>query len=243
MEIRFDQKTVVVSGAAHGIGRRIAERFSALGAKVFVCDILREKLLVYAGTGIVAEVVDLRDTGMALAWISRIEQQTGGAIDILVNNAGGPSGVRRRAIEEVSEDEWHLVFANNVDAAFSLIRAVVPSMKRRGAGRIVNISSTAGLGISRTGIQAYASAKHALIGLTRQIAHELGPYGITVNSIAPGVVPTWSTLEVEEERNLITTIPMRRLGTTEDIANAVLFISSAFASWVSGQVLVVNGGK
>jgi 3-oxoacyl-[acyl-carrier protein] reductase len=123
-------------------------------------------------------------------------------------------------------------------------------MKRAGYGRIVNISSGAGLGVSLTGIQAYASAKAGQIGLTRQLAHELGPFGITVNNVAPGFVlsnPTterqWDSYGPEGQRALVGRIALRRLGTPADIAHAVLFLASDFAGWITGQALPVDGGK
>jgi 3-oxoacyl-[acyl-carrier protein] reductase len=123
-------------------------------------------------------------------------------------------------------------------------------MKAATWGRIVNISSGAGLRVSLTGIQAYASAKSGLIGFTRQLAHELGPFGITVNCVAPGFVrsnPTterqWESYGEEGQRKLIESIAMRRLGRPEDIAHAVLFLSSEYASWITGQTLSVDGGR
>jgi 3-oxoacyl-[acyl-carrier protein] reductase len=123
-------------------------------------------------------------------------------------------------------------------------------MKKKGAGRIINISSGAGLGITLTGIQAYASAKAGQIGLTRQLAHELGPFGITVNNVAPGFVRSnpsterqWEAMGEQRQRQLIENIALKRLGSPQDIANAVLFFASELAGWVTGQVLSVDGGK
>ena len=146
-------------------------------------------------------------------------------------------------------EDWRRIFESNVDAAFCLARAVAPLMKEQGFGRIINISSGAGLRPSLTGIQAYAAAKHALIGLTRQLSLELGPHGVTVNSVAPGLVLSnpstrkqWASYSDEKQRAIIEGTHTRRLGEPEDIAAAVLFLASTSASWISGQVLSVDGG-
>ena len=169
---------------------------------------------------------------------------------MLVNNAGGVLGQVGQPLEDVSPEEWQAIFDVNTTGAFYTAQAVAPGMKEAGAGRIVNISSGAGLGVSKTGIQAYASAKAAQIGLTRQLAHELGPYGITVNNVAPGFVrsnPTterqWQAYGDEGQKRLIEGIALRRLGATADIANAVLFLASDYAGWISGVVLSVDGGR
>lgn len=155
-----------------------------------------------------------------------------------------------RPLEDISEDDWHAIFRVNVDGAFYFSQAAAPLMKARGSGRIVNISSGAGLGVSLTGIQAYASAKAAQIGLTRQLAHELGPFGITVNNVAPGFVrsnPTterqWGSYGEEGQRRLVEGIALKKLGTPDDIAHAVLFFASEYAGWITGQVLSVDGGS
>jgi 3-oxoacyl-[acyl-carrier protein] reductase len=250
MQIRFDGKTVVVSGAGHGFGRRIAETFVALGARVFGCDLSAAELAETAKAGVQTAVLDLTDRAAAERWITAIGQTAGGAVDVLVNNAGGVAGQEMRPIEEVPDSDWDRIFAVNIGAAFALSRAVAPGMKRAGSGRIVNISSGAGLAASLTGIQAYCSAKHAVVGLTRQLAHELGPFGITVNSVAPGFVRSnaaseiqWAGYGEEGQKALVERIAMRRLGTAQDIANAVVFFASDLAGFVNGQVLAVDGGK
>ena len=136
----------------------------------------------------------------------------------------------------------------DLTSVMSLTRAVVPGMKAAGRGRIVTISSGAGLRPSLTGIQSYCSSKHALVGLTRQLAQELGPFGITVNSVAPGFLRTspdyerqWQGYGEEGQRALVARIPMRRLGEPEDIAHATLFLASDYAPWITGQVLPVSG--
>jgi 3-oxoacyl-[acyl-carrier protein] reductase len=155
-----------------------------------------------------------------------------------------------RPLEAISPKEWRAIFDVNVNGAFYFSQTVAAGMKRGKFGRIINISSRAGLEISLTGIQAYASAKAAQIGLTRQLAHELGPWGITVNNVAPGFVRSnpaterqWQSYGEEGQKRLVESIALKRLGTPDDIAHAVLFFASDYAGWITGQVLSVDGGK
>jgi 3-oxoacyl-[acyl-carrier protein] reductase len=251
MNIRFDGKTVAVTGAGHGFGRCIAQTFAHLGAQVFATDISADELADTAADGGVAtKVVDLRDRAAGAAWIHQIEAQTNGPIHVLVNNAGGVGGQGPKPLEDVSDEDWNLLFDINVNAAFALCRAAAPAMKHAGGGRIVNTSSGAGLQPSLTGIQAYCSAKHAVVGLTRQLAHEFGPHNITVNSVAPGFIRTnaatekqWESYGPDGQVALVQRIAMRRLGTAQDIANAVVFFASDLAGFVNGQILQVDGGR
>jgi 3-oxoacyl-[acyl-carrier protein] reductase len=251
MIIRFDGKIVAVSGAGHGFGREIARTFARLGALVFATDLSADSLTETASAGgITVRALDLRDRAAASGWIGQIETKAGRPIDILVNNAGGVAGQRPMPVEDVSDQDWNLIFDINVNAAFALCRAAAPGMKRAGGGRIVNISSGAGLQPSLTGIQAYCSAKHAVVGLTRQLAHELGPFNITVNSVAPGFIRTnsateaqWDSYGPDGQAALVERIAMKRLGTAHDIASAVVFFASDLASFVNGQVLQVDGGR
>jgi 3-oxoacyl-[acyl-carrier protein] reductase len=245
MELDFTGKVVAVSGAGHGLGQAIAESFAERGARVFGCNPVAADV---RGTEIA--VVDLTDRAAGATWIAAVEQAAGGAIDVLVNNAGGVAGQVFRPIEEVPDADWDRIMAVNLGAAFALSRAAAPAMKRAGRGRIVNISSGAGLQASLTGIQAYASAKHAVVGLTRQLAHELGPFGITVNSVAPGLIRSnpaseaqWTDYGPARQAAMIEAIPLRRLGTPRDIAGAVLFFASPLADFVTGQILPVSGGR
>jgi 3-oxoacyl-[acyl-carrier protein] reductase len=246
MNIRFDGRVVVVTGGGHGFGREIARRFAALGAVVHTCDRSAENLAeTAAGTAIRTQVLDVTDRAGVRAWLAAV-----GDVDVLVNNAGGVAGQVGRAPEEVSEADWHAIFAVNLDAAFWCAQAVIPRMKARRSGRIVTISSGAGLTISKTGIQAYAAAKAGQISLTRQLCHDLGPFGITVNAVAPGFVRSnpstekqWDAYGPEGQRALVEGIALRRLGSPSDIAGAVLFLASDFAGWISGQTLSVDGGK
>ena len=251
MNIRFDGQTVAVTGAGHGFGRCIAQTFAHLGAHVFATDISAAELEETAAPGgIATKVVDLRDRSAAAAWIGQVEQQTGGAIGVLVNNAGGVGGQTNKPLEDVSDQDWNVLFDINVNAAFTLCRAAAPAMKRARRGRIVNTSSGAGLQASLTGIQAYCAAKHAVVGLTRQLAHEFGPYNITVNSVAPGFIRTnpatekqWDSYGPDGQKALLARIALQRLGAAQDIANAVVFFASDLAGFVNGQILQVDGGR
>jgi 3-oxoacyl-[acyl-carrier protein] reductase len=251
MNIAFEGKRAIVTGAAHGFGRTIAQAFAARGARVFACDINGAGLAetkALCGASCETATVDISSRPEVEAFVAQAAGES--AIDILVNNAGGVLGQVGRPLEEITPDQWQGIFNVNVTGAFYCSQAVAPGMKRARRGRIVNISSGAGLGISLTGIQAYASAKAAQIGLTRQLAHELGPWGITVNNVAPGFVrsnPTterqWDSYGAEGQRRLVEGIALKRLGSPEDIAHAVLFFASDQAGWITGQVLSVDGGK
>ncbi len=255
MNMAFSGKTAIVTGAAHGFGRAIALALAERGASVWACDILGDKLeetqrlARAAGASCRVKVVDLRERAQVFAFVDEV-LAADQSVQILVNNAGGVQGQVGRPLEEVSEDEWDTIFEVNTRAAFYLTQAVAPSMKAQRYGRIINISSGAGLGVSLTGIQAYASAKAAQIGLTRQLAHELGAWGITVNNIAPGFVlsnPTsiaqFESYGEQGQRALVDRFALKRLGSADDIAHGVMFFASDFAGWITGQVLSIDGGR
>lgn len=252
MKMDFADKVAVVTGAAHGFGRAIALAFVEHGALVHACDVNDADLAETQSLGGAALTIHHLDVGnhaAVQAQVATIEKQTG-RIDILVNDAGGVCGQVGRPIEEISAADWQTILDVNLSGAFFMSQAVAPAMKRQKFGRIINISSRAGIEISLTGIQAYASAKAGQIGLTRQLAHELGPFGITVNNVAPGFVrsnPTterqWEAMGVQGQKRLVESMAVKRLGSAEDIAAMVLFFASEYAGWTTGQVISVDGGK
>ena len=225
----LEGQVAVVTGTAQGIGRAIAESIRAAGATV--------------------HPVDKDDVDLTVS--ARVEEFFAGVgdVDILVNVAGGVVGQTHVPIDEVTDEAWDAVVDANLRTTMNCTRAAARSMKRRGYGRIVNISSGAGRSVSLTGIQAYASAKAAQIGFTRQMAHELGPAGITVNCIAPGFVLSnpstqlqWESYGEAGQQALLERIATRRIGSAGDIARGVLFFVSPAAGWVSGQTLSIDGG-
>ncbi len=246
MQITFPGKRILITGAVRGIGRGIVAAFASEGAEVHAADIDRAvETLPDDISGVVPHMLDVTDAAAVDKLVSRI-----GPVDIAVHTAGGIVGQKPRPLEEVTDEDWRAIQAVNVDGAFQLARAVTPGMKERGIGRIIVISSGAGLHVSRTGIHAYGTAKTAQIGLVRQLSSELGQYGITVNAVAPGYMPQtspdymprWQALGPEGRAAVVESIAMRRLGTPRDIASAVMFLASDHAAWITGQALPVMGG-
>jgi 3-oxoacyl-[acyl-carrier protein] reductase len=249
MDKNFEGKVVAITGAAGGFGQDFVKAFATRGARVYCSDIRAEGGKEAEALGATAKVVSVTDRTQVKDWIAEVEASAGGAIDILINNAGGTLATPPRLLEDVSYDEWDRIFAVNVDGTFAVCRAAVPAMKRAGRGRIINISSGAGIAASRTKIHPYTSTKHAIVGLTRQMAAELGEFGITVNSVAPGFIPAspytkriWDEMPAEAKHDHLQNTFMRRVGTPGDVTNAVLFLASEETSWISGQILSVNGG-
>ena len=249
MDIRFDGRVVLVSGAAQGIGRAIATSFLQAGARVHLVDIDPAVRGVGEAIGAPAHVLDLADRAGCTALLGRIAEADG-RLDILALAAGGVCGQADLALADIDEAGWEQVFAANVKSLLWLAQAAAPIMQRAGWGRIVTVSSGAGLRPSLTGLHAYTAAKHAAIGLTKQLSAGLGRHGITVNSVAPGLILTnpathkqWASYGADGQKRLVDSLHTRRLGSAEDIASAVLFFASEQAGWITGQVLSVDGGR
>lgn len=248
MSADFAGKVVLVTGAGQGIGRAIVRAFE--GARVWAADIDVAALEGLSGeAGVLPCPLDVTDEACVAGLMEQIDAADG-RLDVLVHCAGGVRGQAGRPVETVPEEDWHAVMAVNATGAFLMAKHAVSLMKRGGAGRIVTIASGAGLRPSLTGIQAYTAAKHALVGLTKQLAQELGPYGITANAVAPGFVRSnpsterqWETYGPEGQRRLVEGVFTRRLGAPEDVAWAVRFFASERSGWITGQVLSVDGGR
>ncbi|HZF11743.1 MAG TPA: SDR family NAD(P)-dependent oxidoreductase [Thermoanaerobaculia bacterium] len=240
----FTGRVALVTGAFRGFGRAIAERLAARGASVAVNvrDAERAeataRLLGDRGFPVPGDLAKPSDLQSIVArTLDRF-----GRIDILVNNAAVALSTR---FEKIEEEEWRRTFDVNVTAVFLLIRAVLPAMKEQGYGRIVNLSSTAGKTVSTLGGAHYTASKAALLGLTRAAAKELGPYGITVNAICPGLFDTELTREnatPEQLAAIAQTFPIRRLGEAVEVADLVCFLASEAASYIIGASLDINGG-
>jgi 3-oxoacyl-[acyl-carrier protein] reductase len=243
---QLDDKIAVVTGAAQGIGKAIAEMLARRGAHVVVADLNFEKAQATAqaiagctGRRVIAVQTNVADSASAQAMIDRTMAEFG-RIDVLVNNAGT---TRDNLIVRISDADWDLVLGVNLKGAFNCSKAAVRPMMKQRYGRILNISSVSGLA-GQAGQTNYSSSKAGLIGFTKALAKEVGSRGITVNAVAPGFVPTDLTSEIlgKVQDEAIKMTPLGRLGSVEDIAYAVAFLVSDEASFITGQVLSVDGG-
>jgi len=251
---RLLDRTAIVTGAGRGMGLAIAKALFNEGARVTLIDI-DEKGVVEAARQldekddrVLGKRVNVTDRAEIQDLVKEMKAHWGG-IDILVNNAGGALDTPYR-LEEIEEKDWNLVVDVNLKGAFLCCQAVIPEMGRQGKGSIVNISALAGhWRASLAGVQ-YTAAKAGVEGLTRQLAYDWGKSGIRVNAVAPTVTLTgervqglWEAKGEEEKKQVLSAIPLRRLGTPEEVASVVVFLASDESSYITGITIDVNGGR
>ena len=243
-------KTAIVTGAARGIGLAVTQRFVEMGINVVMCDrdedVLLKSASLFPAVQIECVVGDISKINAAKN-IYHAAQRKWGDVSILVNNAGISPKYQGRAMNilDVTDDAWSQIIEVNLTAAMRLCREVLPSMKTKGWGRVIMISSSGGRtrALGPVG-PAYMASKAALLGLTRHIASELGPFGITANAVAPGRIATelGATTGQQVASDYASNVPLKRIGTADEVAAAVQFLASPSASFINGAVIDVNGG-
>jgi len=239
----YQDQVAIVTGASRGIGRTIAQKLAAGGAHLVCADVmdLDETVAMITADGGSAEglVLDVTDGEKAATAIKDIKDRHG-RLDILVNNAGI---TRDKLLVRMKPEDWRRVLEINLDGVFNITQPTAKIMMRQQSGRIVSISSVVGL-MGNAGQTNYSASKAGLIGFTKSLARELGPRGVTVNAVAPGFIQTPMTDKLSDEQReaLIKSIAIQRLGTPEDIADAVAFLVGPTSSYITGVVLNVSGG-
>ena len=243
MEKMFENQVAIVTGAGRGIGRAVAERLGASGATLVCTDVIAcdETVAAITAAGGSAEsmVLDVGDCENAAAVVKEIHDRHG-HIDMLVNNAGI---TRDQLLIRMKAEDWRRVLQINLDGVFNVTQPASKIMMRQRSGRIVNIASVVGL-MGNAGQANYSASKAGVIGFTKSLAREFGPRGITVNAIAPGLIQTAMTDKLNDAQReaLVENLAIRRLGTPEDVAEAVAFLVGPGASYITGVVLNVSGG-
>lgn len=240
-----EKRFAVVTGAARGIGKTILMELLRQGKTAAAIDLNREQLDEMAaevkeqGYDVITECVDITDTELLTSTMEKLASENDG-IDILVNNAGI---TRDKLMMQMDESDYDTLMNVNLRAAFMACKAVIRPMVRQKFGRIINISSVAGI-MGQAGSTNYATSKAGLIGMSKSIVREVGKKGITVNCVAPGFIQTEMTdvLPDNVKKAALNVIPMKKMGTPQDVANAVAFLASDQAGYISGQVLCVDGG-
>ena len=239
----FDGQVVVVTGGARGIGAEIARRFARGGATVVCADVLDTADIVAEineGTGKAEGCeLDVTDTAAAANAVKSIHEAHG-RLDVLVNNAGI---TRDQLLVRMKPEDWNLVLDINLDGVFNVTQSAAKLMMRAKSGRIVNVASVVGL-MGNAGQTNYAASKAGLIGFTKSLARELGPRNVTVNAVAPGYIQTPMTDKLTDDQRdaLMRNFPIPRLGTPQDVAEAVAFLAGPSASYITGVVLNISGG-
>lgn len=240
-------RTAIVTGAGRGIGRSISEKLVESGAYVLACDIdlsiaaETAHILNSYGQNSIACQVDVTDIVSVNAMVGTAVKNFG-RVDILVNNAGI---MFRTRILDISAEEWEKTLQVNLTGPFLCTKAVLPGMKARKFGRIINISSSAGRSVSTLGGAHYTASKAGLLGLTRAVAKEAARFGITVNAVCPGLVDTEMarrTTTEKELREFLDSFPINRIGTPEEVGDLVVFLCSEKASYITGASMDINGG-
>ncbi len=241
----LSDRVAIVTGAASGIGRAAAEILAAAGAKVVVCDIdapgAQATTSALRGRGHATEIIDIGDLAACDGLIARSVERAG-RLDILLNVA---AVLRRLDLDQIDEAEWRRLMNVNLRSQYFLCRAAGEAMKKRGWGRIVNFSSGAGLVGGFVGATAYAVTKAGTITLTKSFAKDLGPHGITVNTLSPGAIDTPMQRSGMTPENLAAArarIPLGRMGDAFECARGAVFLASELASYITGHVLAVDGG-
>ncbi len=243
---RFEGKLALVTGAARGIGRKIAERFASEGSNIAICDIQEDVLKQTAKeieekfkVKVFARVCDVADSQNVKEFVSAVIKEFG-VIDILVNNAGI---TRDMLVMRMKEEDWDLVIKVNLKSVFLFSKEVVRYMMKKRSGKIINIASIIGL-IGNVGQGNYAASKAGIIGFTKSLAKEVGSRNITVNAVAPGFIQTKMTEVLPEEikQNMLNLIPLKRFGLPEEVAAVVAFLASDDAKYITGQVINIDGG-
>jgi 3-oxoacyl-[acyl-carrier protein] reductase len=234
----FAGRTVIVTGAARGIGRAVAARFQAAKAAVLVADADEAALADVDLAGVTTVIADVSRTPDVERLVAEALAQTG-KVDVIVNNAGI---LRDRMLWKLTDEEWDSVLAVHLGGTFRLIRACVPHFREHGYGRIVNVTSYTGLH-GNIGQAAYAAAKAGIIGLTKTAAKELAPFGITVNAISPNAQTRMvESIPADRRDEIMKLVPLGRFAEPSEIADAVLFLASEEAGYITGAVLPVDGG-
>ena len=246
-EGELDGKIVVITGAAQGLGEAVASRFGEEKAIVVLVDVKVEKLRAVAerlkkeGVEVYVQPCDVSDSDQVHRIIEDVVAELG-RIDVLVNCAGIHMTTR---FHELTVEEWDRVMDVNLRGTFLFIHEVYPLMKKKGYGRIVNFSSTAGIAVSNFGGAHYTASKHGVMGLTKAVAKEGGPFGIRVNAVCPGIIDTdmvRETVSEEKANEYKKAVPVLRIGTPEEVAELVLFLVSDRSSYITGIGINVSGG-